>query len=302
MEYSRFDFHAMGSACALQLYAAEHTMAMRAAQAVVDEVNRIEMRYSRYRADSVLSVINQAAHSAGGITVDAETAGLLDYAFACHARSAGLFDISSGVLRRAWSFAANQLPDPEQVRVLLLRVGMDKMVWDSPVVRFLVPCMELDLGGLGKEYAADRAVTLCIGLGIRHGLVDLGGDLAIIGPHPDGTPWRIGIQHPGQADGVLAMLSLSEGGLASSGDYERGMTIAGQRFSHILDPRTGWPVQGLASVSVVADRCLVAGSLSTIGMLKGAAGIPWLRDLGVPHLWMDAHGQCGGSLAMGTAA
>ena len=179
MEYSRFDFHAMGGACALQLYAPEQTLAMQAAQAVLDEVNRIERRYSRYQSTSFLSAINRAAQSADAITVDAETAGLLDYAFACHARSAGLFDISSGLLRRAWSSQDQALPDPETIQTLLTRVGMDKMAWSPPTLRFLIPGMELDLGGLGKEYAVDRAVTLCSALGIRHGLVELGSDVRL---------------------------------------------------------------------------------------------------------------------------
>ncbi len=298
--WHRFDFHAMGGLCAVQLYADESLLAMAAAQAVFAEVVRIETRYSRYQSGSFLSEINRAAQVAGRITVDAETAGLLDYAFACHARSDGLFDISSGVLRRAWPSTANRLPDPETVHALLAQVGMDKMVWQSPLLHFLVPGMELDLGGIAKEYAADRAVTLCLTLGIEHGLVNLGGDLAIIGPHPDGTPWRIGIQHPREADGILETVLLTGGGLASSGDYERGMTIDGKRYSHILNPLTGWPVQGLASVSVASERCMVAGSLSTMAMLKGMDGIPWLHALGVPHLWMDMDGHRGGSLVAST--
>jgi thiamine biosynthesis lipoprotein len=135
---------------------------------------------------------------------------------------------------------------------------------------------------------------ICLEMGICHGLVNLGGDIRVIGPHPDGTPWRIGIRHPREADALLTSVMLAQGGLASSGDYERCIEIEGRRYSHILNPKTGWPVQGLAAASVIAPHCLVAGSASTIAMLKESAGARWLEELGLPHVWMDAQGRMGG--------
>jgi thiamine biosynthesis lipoprotein len=151
--------------------------------------------------------------------------------------------------------------------------------------------MELDFGGLGKEYAADRAVEVCIDLGARHGFIDLGGDIRVIGPQPNGLPWRIGIRHPRDADQLVAEIELSNGALATSGDYERFMEVDGRRYCHILDPRTGWPAHGLSSVTVIADRCLVAGSLSTSAMLKGKAGAAWLQGLAVRHVVIDKQGN-----------
>jgi FAD:protein FMN transferase len=177
----------------------------------------------------------------------------------------------------------------------LPRVGLDKIAWDNSRLTFTIPGMEIDFGGIGKEYAVDRAAGVCAALGIHHGLVDLGGDIRLIGPHPDGTPWRIGIRHPRQPAVSMAEITLASGALATSGDYERFSEVEGQRYCHILDPRTGWPVRGLLTVSVITNECLVAGSLSTTAMLKGRDGVAWLKALGVRHIFMEDDGRVGGT-------
>lgn len=283
----------MASPCELQLYAGSREAADRAAVAALADIRRIERRYSRYRDDSMTAAINRAAAAGDDIEVDVETAALLDYAAACYDDSDGLFDISSGILRRAWDFDSGQLPDPARLRALLQRVGWEKVSWRRPRLSFRVAGMEIDFGGIGKEYAADRAASICRDHGIAHGLVELGGDIAIIGPHPQGDAWRVGLRQPDCPDGVRARFAVAAGGIASSGDYARSMVINGQRYSHILNPQTGWPVSGLRSVTVVAEQCIVAGSASTIAMLKGADGIAWLRDCLLPSIWIDADGQLG---------
>jgi thiamine biosynthesis lipoprotein len=175
-------------------------------------------------------------------------------------------------------------------------VGLGKILWTPPLLQFPLAGMALDFGGIGKEYAADRVADLCSTNGIDSGLIDLGGDIRIIGPHPDGSPWRVGIRNPDHPETALAMLELREGAIASSGDYERYIEVAGRRYCHILNPITGWPVQGLSSVSVTAPSCLVAGSICTIAMLKGRDGPTWLESLGVAHGWVDDGGQRGGQL------
>jgi len=288
----------MGTACEIRLYAADARSAGEASNAVIADVQRLEATYSRYRSDSFLAQINQVAAAGGNIAVDSETAYLLNYAETCFKESGGLFDISSGVLRRAWNFRSEVLPTPEAVAALLETTGWQRLRWQAPVLEFPQPGMELDFGGVVKEYAADRAATLCQNLGIAHGFINLGGDIRIIGPHPDGSPWRIGIRDPRHAgDKVLQTLELFRGALASSGDYERCITLNGKRYSHVLNPLNGWPVRHMAAVSVVADFCVVAGSASTIGMLKDSQGKQWLDELGLPHLWVDVDGQVGGSLA-----
>ncbi|MGO8752178.1 MAG: FAD:protein FMN transferase [Thermoguttaceae bacterium] len=283
----------MGTECAVHVYASDRATAEQWSQLAMDEVERIEARYSRYRSDSDLADLNRVAETGGSIAVDGETAALLDYAYSAYEKSGRLFDVTSGLLRKAWNFHSDRLPNRETLDELLPRVGLDKMRWEPPHLSFTVPGMELDFGGIGKEYAADRAADVCRTAGARHGLVDLGGDIRIIGPHPSGQPWRIGIRHPRQPDAWMATAEIDSGALATSGDYERCIEIDAKRYGHILHPATGWPVGGLCSVSVIAGECLVAGTVCTIAMLKGVAGIDWLQGLGVPHVWMDEQSRQG---------
>jgi thiamine biosynthesis lipoprotein len=292
-------FKAMGSPCEIQLYAASRDEAERIADIAIADAARLEARYSRYRSDSFLSEINRVAAAGGSIAVDEETTGLLNYAATCYRESDSLFDITSGILRQAWRFDRGELPDPARIQALLDRIGWNKLRWTPPLLEFPVAGMEIDFGGVVKEYAVDRAAVLCAEAGARHGFVNLGGDIKIIGPHPDGSPWRSGIRHPRRPGALIQTIPLRAGALASSGDYERCIVLEGVRYGHVLNPKTGWPVRGLASVSVVGELCVVAGSASTIAMLKEHEGPAWLEGVGLPHFWVDVQGNTGGSLAGG---
>lgn len=282
----------MGSPCHLTIYAQHASEAEAARMAAMKEVNRIEARYSRYDPESLLSRLNREAHQAEGFLADSEMLGLLDYAKTCFIQSDGLFDITSGVLRNAWTFQKGQgIPDQKSIDRLLTSIGFEKILIEESRVFFSKPRMEIDLGGIAKEYAADCAASILKSMGVGHGVINLGGDLRIIGPHPDGKPWEIGIHHPRLHETVMATLDLADGAVTTSGDYERAIIIEGKRYSHLLDPRTGWPVQGLQSVSVVAPIALIAGSASTIGMLKGFTGPSWLKELGLPSIWVDETGE-----------
>jgi thiamine biosynthesis lipoprotein len=285
----------MGSPCEVQIVASDRATA-ESFSATVNEVERLEQLYSRYRADSFLSEINRAAGLGGSIEVDAETGLLLDYANTCFEQSGGLFDISSGILRRAWDFKAGKIATPEELAELLPLVGWDKIVWNSPTLRFPVAGMELDFGGVVKEYAVDRVAALLQDRAVTSGFVNLGGDVRVLGPRPDGEPWRVGIRHHRIREGVASLVEMERGALASSGDYERCIVIDGVHYGHILNPRTGWPVREMAAVSVVADFCLVAGSAATIAMLKEENGPAWLGELGLPHRWTNVAGESGGGL------
>ena len=296
----RVRFQAMGSPCVLHLHVGSRDEARRIADEAVGEVRRLEAKFSRYRDDSLASQINRSAGAEDGVRVDDETAALLDYAATCHTESGGRFDVTAGVLRRVWDFRSGRVPTREEVAAVLPLVGWQHVRWEAPYVALPLAGMELDFGGYVKEYAVDRVSELCRSLGLAHGLVDLGGDLGVIGPHPDGRPWWVGIRDPLQRGEALTGVALESGGIATSGDYERGMVVDGVRYTHVLDPRTGWPVEGLASVSVVAPHCLVAGSASTIAMLHGVHdGEAWLDALGLPSLRVDEHGSCSGPLAAG---
>lgn len=286
----------MASRCEIRL-AGEWAGGPANADVLIDqaiaEVQRIEFKYSRYRADSVVSRINAAAGSGQAIEVDDETASLLDFAAQLHALSDGLFDITSGVLRRAWDFRSQRLPEQAQIDALLPLVGWQHVDWrrEARQVVLKQPGMELDFGGFGKEYAADRAAAVLLGAGARHGYVNLGGDLRLLGSRPDGSAWSLGIQHPREESGTIAGLPLHGGALATSGDYERYMELGGRRYCHILDPRSGWPVSPWQSISVVAPVCVAAGALSTIAMLKQADALDFLYGQGASFLAVDKNGE-----------
>jgi thiamine biosynthesis lipoprotein len=293
-------FRAMGSPCELRVYGETRVRCDELAQLGIDEVRRLEQKYSRYRDDSVTSAINRSAGDATGLELDAETARLLDYAETAWRESGGLFDATSGVLRRVWDFKSGRVPEQAEIDAVLARVGWSKLEWRRPRLVLPLAGMELDFGGFVKEYAADRVAELCRAAGARHGLVDLGGDLAVIGPHPDGSPWYVGIRDPRAPAQPMATVQLLGGGIATSGDYERCMIVEGVRYTHVLDPRSGWPVRGLCSVSVAAPQCLIAGTATTIAMLKGALDGPrWLNELGLPALYMDEKGELARSALTG---
>jgi len=295
--FHRHSFKAMGSPCEIQLFAKNKVEAKRVTAIAIADVERLEALYSRYRSTSFLSEINRIASIGGSIEVDAETAGLLNYAATCFEESDGLFDITSGILRKAWHFDRHEVPDEKKVQSLLHKVGWQRLRWKPPLLEFPVSGMEIDFGGVVKEYAADRAAALCRTEGVLHGVVNLGGDIKIIGGRPDGSPWRIGVQHPRSSGEYITHIVLREGGVASSGDYERCIKLDGQRYGHVLNPTTGWPVKFMASVTIVSDLCMLAGSASTIAMLKESEGPTWLETLGVPHFWVNVDGHSGGSLA-----
>lgn len=302
----RFEFPAMGSRCEITLYNESPQETRRLAGRLVDEVRRLEQKYSRYREDSVTTAINASAGDHVGVDLDEETEALFGHARSCFEQSGGLFDITAGLLSRAWDFRQRRMPDADTIRRLRENIGLDRLSWRN--ARLSLPAaMEVDFGGIVKEYAADSAARLGRKLGIAHGLVNLGGDLAVIGPQPGDRPWPVGIVDPegrkaadiksqnGAANGggpIMARIELSAGGLASSGDYARYFDYGGKRYSHLINPHTGWPSTGMRAVSVAAPLCTVAGSMATIAMLMDSeAAESWLFDSGLPYSYMRADGS-----------
>jgi thiamine biosynthesis lipoprotein len=295
----RFDFRAMASPCSIQMDGQDEPAMRQAAAEAIAEVQRIEHKFSRYRENSIVSRINQSATNGAAVDIDAETAGLLEFAHSLWLMSDGLFDITSGVLRQAWDFRVARVPEPAKLQSALEKVGWDKVERSGSTVRLTHPGMELDFGGFGKEYAADRAAAVLHSHGMAHALVNLGGDLHALGgrglPELHDTAWQIDIQHP-RADSpggtsTLAVLALQQGGLATSGDYERFFIQDGKRYCHVLNPRTGWPVTHWQSVSVLATNTTTAGALTTIAMLKGADAVNWLTAQGVRYLTVTQDGK-----------
>jgi FAD:protein FMN transferase len=290
----RFEFKAMACACEISLGVQpgqDLGWAQDKAQQAIAEVQRIQAKYSRYEATSLLSQINAAA-GLHPIELDAETLSLIDFADRMYEQSEGLFDITSGVYRKIWDFQKAHCPTPVQIDAIRPLVGWHQVQREGQQLFLPRQGMQIDFGGLGKEYAADRAALVLRQQGVQHALVNLGGDIASIGTKPDGQPWVAGIRHPRELTRIMASLNLSGQALATSGDYERFFEYAGQRYCHIIDPKTGWPVQHFRSVSVVAPSCLLAGAVGTTIMLKQSDATPqWLQQLNLPVLWMDSSGE-----------
>jgi len=274
-------FSAMACPCELLIDQADQILAQELTRLACREALRIEHKFSRYRDDNIIHAINNS--NGIDIAVDQETARLLDYAAECHRLSAGKFDITSGVLRAAWRFdGSDHLPEPEAVQALLAKVGWTKLSWRAPNIQ-LQPGMEIDLGGIGKEYAVDRIVQL---LRAQTGLsfvINLGGDLYVTGPRHDGSHWCIGVDDPA-ATGQRSVgeIHIKQGGVATSGDARRYLFKDGIRYSHIIDPRTGWPVPNAPrAVTVLAPTCIEAGMLATFAMLEGDHAREFLQHQGV---------------------
>lgn len=264
-----YAFRAMATPCDVRIETSEAELARSVGEVVENEARRIEDKYSRYKADSVLSRINAAAGGAPFV-LDAETTALIDYAAHCHALSGGLFDITSGVLRRVWRFdGSDRVPTRAQVAELQPYIGWDKVTWTER--RLTLPKgMEIDFGGFGKEYAVDTALMKAMAITDAPLLVNFGGDLRVSGPRLNHERWRVAIESIDRGGNAEGVLDLARGALTTSGDSRRFLLKNGVRYSHILNPRTGWPVKDPPrSVSVSAPTCLEAGLLSTLAMLHG---------------------------------
>lgn len=283
-------FEAMASRCQIRVAASDKKAARKLAKPAIDEIKRLETTYSRYRPDSIVSRINAAAGK-NWIDCDAETAALFDYADTLFNASNGLFDITSGVLRKAWDFRSARLPAAEALNSLCALVGWGQVYRKDSRILLPQAGMEIDLGGFGKEYAADRAAAILADQGLQSGYVNLGGDMRFLGPRPDGRPWIIGIQDPRRQNRVMASIPISRGALATSGDYERYFERNGQRYCHLLDPHSGWPVNHWRSVSVLAPLAIAAGSYATIAMLKQSAGLDFLKGAKMAYWAMDHRGE-----------
>ncbi len=284
-EYWIGRFRAMASPCELFLEIDERETAARLLEAVAAETWRIEAKFSRYRQDNIVHTINSA--NGRPVEVDEETALLLNFADQCYQLSEGLFDITAGVLRRVWDFKPGaRLPTPDKVEACLQQVGWDKVNWQPP--HLTVPTgMEIDLGGIGKEYAVDKAAQLLGQQTDAAFIVNFGGDLYVNKPRRNGQAWRIGIDDP-EASGKKAVgqLKVQQGGVATSGDARRFILHKGRRYGHILNPKTGWPVEdGPHSVTVIAASCMEAGMLATFAMLHGSGAAAFLEAQQV-HYWL----------------
>ncbi len=274
----------MASPCEVLMEVDDEALARKILNAVSDEALRIEYKFSRYRKDNEIFVINNAA---GKTTeVDEEMARLIDFSDELYRLSEGMFDITSGVLRKVWKFdGGDKVPESSAVDAVLKNVGWHKVKWINRQLT-LQPDMEIDLGGVGKEYAVDRSVQIVKALTNESVLVNFGGDLATTGERRDHGHWSVGRLITGKENAVT-LFQMRRGAIATSGDAHRFLLKDGVRYSHVLNPKTGWSVPNAPhTVSVAAPTCIEAGMLSTMAMLQGDQAEEFLK-LQEVEFWID---------------
>jgi len=281
----------MASPCQILMDIEDKAQAERLVKLAQQEALRIQNKFSRYRDDNIIYQINNA--NGAPIKVDQETAALLDYAQQCYELSEGSFEITSGILREVWNFdGSDRIPQQQDITKLLDRIGWDKLSWQKPLIT-LPQGMEIDLGGIGKEYAVDRAAMLLAQECGESVLVNFGGDLCATGERSNGQGWIVGVEDPANIEKAdtkdksrhsAEEFELIRGGIATSGDTRRYLLKDDIRYSHILDPKTGWPVVNAPhSITVVANSCTEAGILATMAMLQGKNAEAFLKDQGVTY-------------------
>jgi len=278
--YVQFD--AMASACEVIIETSNRILANKIGKEISTEVWRIEDKYSRYNPQSLCSQIN-LSHG-NPIKIDDETFALLNFADTCYQLSEGVFDLTSGVLRKVWRFdCTDNIPSQDSIAKELKNVGWQKVEYDNE--KIILPAhMEIDFGGIGKEYAVDRALLLINGLTKQPVLVNLGGDLATNDIRQNGAPWQVGVEHPGFVDKKTMVVSLFKGALATSGDAKRFLLKNGKRYSHILNAKTGWPIDNAPrSITVSAPQCIQAGLLATLALMQGDNAEKFLSEQEIKH-------------------
>jgi FAD:protein FMN transferase len=274
-------FTAMASPCELLIETKDQLLAQHLLDTVAAEAWRIQQKFSRYDQNSIVWRINNANGKA--ISVDAETALLLNFADQCNQLSDGLFDVTSGSLGRIWKFdGSSNIPTQAQIDHELQFVGWKKIKWSKTEVQ-MPEGMQIDFGGSGKEYAVDRSLMLSREISNTPIVINFGGDLVVSGCRSNGSAWQVGIETPDKNNEADNVLEISAGALATSGDSRRFLIVGNKRYSHILNPFTGWPVSNAPrSVTVAGSNCVQAGMLATFGLLKGRDAAVFLEEQGVP--------------------
>jgi thiamine biosynthesis lipoprotein len=278
----RGEFQAMASPCHVLSEAMSEKNARDLLNEVAAETWRIEDKFSRYVRGNIVDEINTAAGRK--IVVDDETANLLDFADSLCDMSEGRFDITSGGLRSVWKFdGSDNVPTQAKIDAAGDFVGWHKVQWKKPSI-MLATGMEIDFGGIGKEYAVDRAAAIASERSNVSSLLNFGGDLIAIGDPPK-SDWRVGIESVAKTDRQAErIIHLRNGALATSGDARRFLIRDGVRFGHVLDPMTGWPVENAPrSVTVAADTCTQAGMLATLSILRGSGAEKFLEEQEVQY-------------------
>ncbi len=266
----------MGTVVTVKVLSSDDVEAGHAIDSAFLEVGRVDSLMSRYKEESAVSQLNRTGHTGNLELVD-----LLRECKKWGQLTEGAFDVTVTPLFMLWDFRQGEVPDASDLEQTLELVDYRRIsVTDSTAS---IPAgFEVDLGGVAKGYAVDQAVTRLLSLGLRHALVEAGGDIRTVGGRV-GKPWRIGVRHP-RREGLLRTLEVWDGAVTTSGDYEKYFIEDGVRYHHILDPSTGQPARGCISVTILAETAAEADILATgvlvLGPDRGARLVESLEDVG----------------------
>ncbi len=286
----------MGSRFEITAVHADEATARRGIELAYAEIDRLEAMISSWRPTSETSAVNRGA-GREPVVVSPELFGLVRRSLKLSRLTDGAFDITFAGVGKLWDFKSRSpaVPAPEAISAALSHVGFEKISLDPTRHSIYLddPAARIGFGAIGKGYAANRAVRVLQAHGIEGGVVNAGGDLVAFGTREDGTPWDIGIAHPRRRDEIFARLPVSGLAVVTSGDYESFFFLDGKRYAHILDPRTGYPVEHVKSVTVVCPDAELADGLATavavMGPERGLALVDQLR--GIEALVVDAHDE-----------
>jgi len=267
-DYFLGSFFAMGCPCEVLIESADQRLAQRLLLVVRDEAWRIEAKWSRYLKSSLVQKINHQPEKTH--TLDEETRAIVDYGQTLWQISEGRFDITSGVYRRVWSFDGTaRIPSEAQIDEIRSLVGWHQVVWIDGSLT-LQPEMQIDFGGLGKEYAVDACCRKITEHSTVSCLVNFGGDCAVTSAPVHRAGWTLGIESIVCTGSAVHNIELRSGGVATSGNVHRFVLHKGKRLSHVIDARTGWPISDAPqTVTVQSSSCMEAGALATLACLQG---------------------------------
>ncbi len=257
----------MGNRFEFSVVAENESLALEKIALGIEEVRRIEKLFTTYDQNSQTNLINNQA-GIKPVKVDEEVINLIDRSIKISTLTQGAFDITYGSLdKRFWNFdkTMTSLPDPEEAKEAVKLINFRNIVLDKKkhTVFLKEKGMRIGFGGIGKGYAADRAKAVMQQAGVDSGIVNAAGDLTVWGNQPDGKPWTIGIADPEKKDMPFASIQLTNTSVATSGNYEKFVVIKGIKYSHTIDPKTGYPVRGIKSTTVICPSAEIADAMAT---------------------------------------
>lgn len=285
----------MGNNFEFSVVSADDSWARGCIDEAIMEVRRIEKLLTTFDESSQTNQINAQA-GIKPVPVDQEIFDLIERSLRISELTQGAFDITYGSIDKSlWNFDKNMtaLPDAEEAKKMIRLINYRNLILDkqAQTVFLKEKGMRIGFGGIGKGYAADRAKAVMIDLGVKHGIVNAAGDLTVWGNQPNGEPWTIGIADPDKKESPFASVTLTNTSVATSGNYEKFVMIDGIRYSHTIDPKTGFPVRGIKSTTVICPSAELADAMATPVMVMGIkAGLSLINQVkGIACIIIDDH-------------